>query len=100
MTLDLGRLRRTTAPALLVERARHEPDGVAYRAKKLGIYHERSWREYAARVGRVALAFQRLGLKAGERVAIMGDACEEWVLCDMAAQSVGAITYGIYPTAS
>ena len=30
----------------------------------------------------------------------MGDACEEWMLCDLAAQSLGAIVYGIYPTAS
>ncbi len=30
----------------------------------------------------------------------MGDACEEWVLCDMGAQAAGAIVYGIYPTAS
>ena len=43
---------------------------------------------------------QTLGLSAGERVAIMGDACEEWMICDLAAQSLGAIVYGIYPTAS
>src|ERR1700687_695542 len=30
----------------------------------------------------------------------MGDACEEWMICDLAAQSLGAIVYGIYPTAS
>ena len=30
----------------------------------------------------------------------MGDACEEWMVCDLAAQALGAITYGIYPTAS
>jgi long-chain acyl-CoA synthetase len=41
-----------------------------------------------------------LGLARGERVAIMGDACEEWLICDLAAQSVGGIVYGIYPTAS
>ena len=29
----------------------------------------------------------------------MGDACEEWLICDLAAQSLGAIVYGIYPTA-
>ena len=38
--------------------------------------------------------------RRGERVAIMGDACEEWMICDLAAQSLGAIVYGIYPTAS
>ena len=30
----------------------------------------------------------------------MADACEEWLICDQAAQSLGAIVYGIYPTAS
>jgi long-chain acyl-CoA synthetase len=30
----------------------------------------------------------------------MGDACEEWMICDLGAQALGAIVYGIYPTAS
>ena len=45
-------------------------------------------------------ALSALGLAKGERVAIMGDVCEEWLICDLAAQSLGAIVYGIYPTAS
>jgi long-chain acyl-CoA synthetase len=93
-------LRRTTAPTLLVERARREPGRVAFRAKKLGIYRERTWEQYALMVARTAKAFAMQGLKAGERVAIMADACEEWLVCDLAAQSLGAIVYGIYPTAS
>ena len=93
-------LRRKSAPLLLAERARAEPGGIAYRAKQMGLYRERSWSEYAARVARCARGFQALGLAPGERVAIMGDACEEWMLCDLGAQSAGAITYGIYPTAS
>lgn len=95
-----GDLRRTTAPALLVERARVEPRRVAFRAKKLGLYRERTWEQYALLVARTAKAFAANGLEAGERVAIMGDACEEWLICDLAAQSLGAIVYGIYPTAS
>jgi long-chain acyl-CoA synthetase len=93
-------LRAKSAPQLLAERARSEPDGVALRAKHLGLYRERSWRACAARVGRCARALHELGLRPGERVAIMGDACEEWAVCDLAAQAAGAITYGIYPTAS
>ncbi len=94
------RLRQTTAPALLCERARTAPDAVAFRSKHLGIYRERTWRDYALLVARTARAFDALGLKAGERVAIMGDACEEWMICDLAAQSLGAVVFGIYPTAS
>ena len=93
-------LRARTAPQLLLERARAEPDRVALRSKHLGLYRERTWRGYAMLVARCAAALQELGVRRGDRVAIMGDACEEWVVCDLAAQALGAITYGIYPTAS
>src|SRR6478609_11794247 len=99
-TVDRDSLRRTTAPHLLCERARTVPDSVAFRSKHFGIYRERRWRDYAALVARATYALQSLGIVRGERVAIMGDACEEWMLCDLAAQSLGAIVYGIYPTAS
>jgi long-chain acyl-CoA synthetase len=98
--LDREALRGKSAPLLLCERARATPDAVAFRAKHLGLYRERSWRDYALMVAHTAKAFAGLGLAAGERVAIMGDVCEDWMICDLAAQTLGAITYGIYPTAS
>src|SRR5690606_35650019 len=49
---------------------------------------------------RAARGLRALGLEPGARLALMGDACEEWPVCDLAAQAAGAITYGIYPTAS
>jgi long-chain acyl-CoA synthetase len=98
--VDVDALRGKNAPLLLCERARSEPDSVAFRSKHLGLYRERRWRDYAALVARTARAFDDLGLKAGDRVAIMGDVFEEWMICDLAAQSLGAIVYGIYPTAS
>jgi len=98
--VDREGLRRTTAPHLLCARARSTPDSVAFRSKHFGVYRERCWRDYAALVAHAARAFQSLGLKRGERVAIMGDVCEEWMICDLGAQSLGAIVYGIYPTAA
>jgi long-chain acyl-CoA synthetase len=99
-TVDREKLRRTTAPHLLCERARTVPDSVAFRSKKFGIYRERRWRDYAAMVARAANVLHDLGLTRGERVAIMGDVCEEWMICDLAVQSLGAVVYGIYPTAA
>jgi long-chain acyl-CoA synthetase len=93
-------LRRTTAPTLLCALAHDCPERVAFRSKHRGIYRERTWRDYALLVARTAKAFAELGLQTGERIAIMGESCEEWVICDLAAQSLGAIVYGIYPTAS
>ena len=98
--LDRNALRGKAAPQLLLERAAANPDDIAFRSKYRGLYRERTWRAYADLVARTAKAFAVLGLSPGERVAIMGDACEEWMICDLAAQSLGAIVYGIYPTAS
>jgi len=98
--VDRERLRRTTAPHLLCARASEFPDSVAFRSKHFGLYRERCWRHYAVMVAHAARALESLGLRRGDRVAIMGDVCEEWAICDLAAQSLGAITYGIYPTAA
>src|SRR5215472_9715598 len=98
--VDRDRLRRTTALHLLCERARSMPDSVAFRSKHLGIYRERTWSGCAGQVAHYAHALKSIGLDRGDRAAIMGDVCEEWLLCDLAVQSLGAIAYGIYPTAS
>jgi long-chain acyl-CoA synthetase len=100
MRVDAATLRGKNAPLVLAERAQATPDVVAFRSKHLGIYRERTWRDYASLVERCARGFAGLGVRAGHRVAIMGDACEQWMICDLAAQSLGAVTYGIYPTAS
>jgi long-chain acyl-CoA synthetase len=93
-------LRNKTVPGLLFERARATPDETAYRAKKLGIYKERTWAQFAEFVGRCAMGLKDLGLTRGQRIALMGDPCEEYVICELAAQVLGAVTYGIYPTSS
>jgi long-chain acyl-CoA synthetase len=98
--MDAAELSRTNAPALLAAHARAKPDAVAFRSKARGIYRERSWRDFAVLVGRAARALEALSVAKGERIAIMGDPCEAWMVCDLAAQSLGAVTYGIYPTAS
>ena len=90
----------TSVLHLLARRAREAPKEVAYRAKRLGLYEERSWSEYAAIVSRVAAGFKALGLARGERVAIMGDACEEWALADLGTQAARGVSFGVYPTAS
>ena len=59
---DRNTLRNKTAPLLLCERAETMGDAVAFRSKHLGLYRERSWRNYARMVGQMALALERLGL--------------------------------------
>jgi long-chain acyl-CoA synthetase len=97
---EFEELRSKTVPGLFLERANATPDVVAYRTKKLGIYRERTWLEFLHAVARCAVGFFQLGLKHGDCLALMGDPCEEYTICELAAQSLGAITYGIYPTSS
>jgi long-chain acyl-CoA synthetase len=93
-------LKDKTLPGLLLERMRIAPNEVAYRAKKLGIYRERTWSDLVRMVTHCAMGLTGLGLKKGERLALMGDPSEEGLACELAAQALGAITYALYPTSS
>jgi len=89
-----------TLPSILLERARREPDAVAMRVKRGGIYRDISWSQYRDRVAAICFGFRALGLKPGDRVAILGEPCPEWLLAEMATLAAGGICYGIYPTSS
>lgn len=99
--MDFERLRASTIPGLLVERARTRPGAVAFRAKELGVYRETSWSALASRVAAVAHGLATdFGVGRGVAVAIVGNPCPEWTIADLAAQALGAVTYGIYPTSA
>src|SRR5262249_20613101 len=89
-----------SVPQLFLERAAARPDAVALRYKDFGLYQEVSWRKYREEVEAFALGLISLGVKPGDRIAIMGDPCFEYFVADMAGLAVGAITYGIYTTCS
>lgn len=95
-----AQLASVTLPELLQARRTERPTAVAYRQKRAGDWISVSWQEYATRVCRLAGALQKAGLDRGDRVAIMGDACQEWLLADMATMCTGAVTVGVYFTAS
>jgi long-chain acyl-CoA synthetase len=57
-----------------------------------------SYAEMRRRVDLLAFGFAFLGLKRGERVAIISENRPEWVITDQAVASLGGITVPIYPT--
>jgi long-chain acyl-CoA synthetase len=87
-----------TLPQLLRERARQAPGRVAFRHKELGIWRETTWAEYLGRVRAFAFGLRSLGIGPGDRVAIHSENRPEWLFADLAAESVGAVVVGIYPT--
>jgi len=50
--------------------------------------------------GTLRVGINAIGAQAGETLALMGDPCEEYLICELAAQTSGAITCGIHPACS
>jgi len=73
---------------------------VALRRKVLGRWREITWREYGERVRAVASALLALGLRRGDRVAIIAENRPEWLYCDLGIMAAGGITVGIYATSA
>ncbi|MDO9547995.1 MAG: AMP-binding protein [Candidatus Marinimicrobia bacterium] len=48
----------------------------------------------------IGLVLDSLGIKQGDRVAIMSDNREEWIMADLANVSIGLVSVPIYPTLS
>jgi long-chain acyl-CoA synthetase len=95
-----AQLASVTIPELLQAKRIDSPTAVAYRFKRAGEWISVTWQEYASKVCRLAHALQLAGLGRGDRVAIMGDASQEWLLADMATMCAGAVTVGVYFTSS
>ncbi|MCP3137667.1 AMP-dependent synthetase/ligase [Pyxidicoccus xibeiensis] len=85
-------------PGQLWQKAELHPDAVAIREKRLGIWHELSFRQYLERVGHVARMLWELGVRPGDSVAIISDNRPEWLYADLGTQVLGARTVGIYQT--
>ena len=57
-----------------------------------------SWDTLAADVRALAAFLVARGVAAGDRVAVLSENRPEWVVADLAAQTIGAVNVGIYPT--
>ncbi|MBM3688076.1 MAG: long-chain fatty acid--CoA ligase [Actinobacteria bacterium] len=73
-------------------------DGVAMRAKRLGVWRDITWSDYADNVSLVGHALLGLGIEPGDRVAIHSENRPEWLFTDLGTIAVRGITVGLYPT--
>ncbi len=78
-----------------VDRLKSKP---ALRYKRSGIWHEITWGEYYERVKKIAKTLVLLGIRKGDRVAIIGENRWEWVVSDLAVLLSGGVSVGLYPT--
>jgi long-chain acyl-CoA synthetase len=90
----------TTYPKLLMEKAAIYQDRTAMREKSKGIWQEISWTQYLEKVKFLCLGLLELGMQPGDHASILSENCPEWLFADLAIQSLGGVSIGIYPTNS
>jgi len=60
----------------------------------------RTFKESGHKILSIAGALRSIGVKKGDKVAVISQTRSEWLLTDLAIQSCGAITVPIYPNIS
>lgn len=87
-----------TLPHYCIEsfRRNRRPDALSY---KLGdVWHHISGAEVIEKIKHLALGLAALGVKAGDKVAIISENRPEWSLTDLAVLSLRAVNVPIYTT--
>src|SRR5205814_2357472 len=79
-----------------VARVHPKPDTLNY--KRDGVWQSMSAREMLRRARWIALGLYSLGIREGERVALLSESRVEWVLADQGCIFAGAVGVPIYPT--
>ena len=86
------------AVKVVAEHAKSNPDGVAMRQKRYGVWNEITWPGFEAIMREVAAALIDLDVKKNTKIGILSENRSEWVLTQFAAQATGATVVGMYPT--
>jgi long-chain acyl-CoA synthetase len=87
-----------TVPALCLAAILQHRKADALNHKRDGRWVRIPAEEFSERVRRVALGLAELGIKAGDRVALLSENRPDWSIADLAILSLGAINVPIYTT--
>ncbi|RIX74693.1 AMP-dependent synthetase/ligase, partial [Acidovorax cavernicola] len=85
-------------PQMLREQARLQPQRIAIRQKDFGIWHPLDWAGYLQRASHFGLGLHAMGLASGGHLGVISENRVEWLLAQMGAGLIGAVTVGVYPT--
>jgi long-chain acyl-CoA synthetase len=89
-----------TFAQMVQDRARVEPEEVAFCQWDGTRAMPTTWSQYASSAREVALGLVSLGVAPGDRVAIMAPGRGEWVITALGILTAGAIPVGVYPTSA
>ena len=96
--MNMQALPELTLPQMLRERARTDAQRIAIRQKDFGIWKPFTWAQYYERARHFGLGLAALGVPTGGHVGVIAENRIEWVLTQMGAGLIGAITVGVYST--
>jgi long-chain acyl-CoA synthetase len=87
-----------TIPHFCIEsfRRNNKPDALAFKVDDVWQYL--SGTDVVERIRRIAIGLSQLGVKAGDRIAIISENRPEWSLTDLAILSLKAVNIPIYTT--
>ncbi len=85
-------------PLLLEEGMKKNKLGILSAVKRKGEWIETSVEEFKTKVRHLALGLYQLGVRKGDRVSIHSENSTEWLLCDQAVLSLGAVNVAVYTT--
>ncbi len=85
-----------TFPKVLRHNARTWPGEIAMREKQFGIWVEFTWAQVYERTRLLAAGLAELGIGAGQVLGLIGDNRPDWVMGELAAHTLGALSLGIY----
>ena len=83
---------------LFLMRADSKGDAPFLGARRDGEWQTQSWREVAEQVCLLAESLRGMGLKPGERVALVSENRPEWCIADLAIMAAGLISVPTYIT--
>jgi long-chain acyl-CoA synthetase len=78
-------------PQLHRQQAERLGPSAALRHKRHGLYHDVSWQRYRADALACAAALVEVGIRPGDRVGLVSENRQEWLLADMGILTAGAV---------
>ncbi len=85
-----------TFPKLLLQNAKTMADRPAIREKEYGIWQSWTWAEVLEEVKCFAIGLKKLGIKRGQKIAVVGDNRPRLYWSMVAIQSLGGVPVPVY----